>query len=69
MGNKNKYIQFDKSFLEEVEEFGYTLGSFTTEAYMLNPSSNHEVWVYEYNKRKYWIRKHNGELIEFRDIT
>ena len=69
MGNKSKYVQFDKKFLEEVEEFGYVLGSFSTEAYMLDPSANHEVWVYELNKRKFWIRKHNGQLMEFREIT
>ena len=69
MGNKSFYIQFDEKFLKEVEEFGAVLGSFTTEAYMLNPSSNHEVWVYELDKRKFWIRKFEGKLIEFREIT
>lgn len=69
MGSKSFYIQFDKRFLKEVEEYGYVLGSFTTEAFMLNPTENHEVWVYELDKRKFWIRKFNGDLIEFREIT
>ena len=69
MGSKSFYIQFDKSFLEEVEEFGAVLGSFTTSAYMYNAPENHEVWVYELDKRKFWIRKFEGKLIEFREIT
>ena len=70
MGNDNsKYIQFDESFLKEVEEFGYVLGSFTTKAYMSNASENHEVWVYELDKRKFWIRKFEGQVKEFREIT
>lgn len=69
MGSKSFYIQFDKSFLKEVEEFGYVLGSFTSDAYILDCHDDHEVWVYELDKRKYWIRKYNGELVEFRDIT
>ena len=68
MGNKSMYIQFDKSFLKEVEEFGAVLGSFTTKAFMYNATENHEVWVYELDKRKFWIRKFEGELIEFREI-
>lgn len=69
MGNTSSYIQFDEKFLEEVEAFGVVLGSFSTEAYMLNPSANHEVWVYELDKRKFWIRKYEGQLMEFREIT
>ena len=66
---KNAYIQFDEEFLKEVEEFGAVLGSFTTNAYMYNAPENHEVWVYELDKRKFWIRKFEGKLIEFREIT
>jgi hypothetical protein len=69
MGNKSWYIQFDENFLKEVEEFGYVLGSFTTEAFMYKAPENHEVWVYELDKRKFWIRKFDGKLIEFREIT
>lgn len=69
MGNKSKYIQFDVNFLKEVEEYGYVLGSFTTKDYMFNATENHEVWVYELDKRKFWIRKFEGQLIEFREIT
>ena len=69
MGNKSMYIQFDKSFLKEVEEFGAVLGSFTTKAFMLNATEDHEVWVYELDKRKFWLRKFEGELMEFREIT
>ena len=69
MGNKSKYIQFDINFLKEVEEFGYVLGSFTTKDYMFNATEDHEVWVYELSKRKFWIRKFEGGLIEFREIT
>ena len=66
---KNTYIQFDDEFLKEVEEYGYVLGSFTTKDYMFNATENHEVWVYELDKRKFWIRKFEGKLIEFREIT
>lgn len=70
MGNeKNWYIQFDEAFLKEVEEYGYVLGSFTTEAFMYKATENHEVWVYELDKRKFWIRKYEGKLMEFREIT
>ena len=69
MGSKSFYIQFDKSFLKEVEEFGAALGSFTTKAFMYNAPEDHEVWVYELDKRKYWIRKFEGQLMEFREIT
>lgn len=69
MFNKTAYIQFDETFLKEVEEFGVVLGSFTTKAFMFNPSEDHEVWVYELDKRKFWIRKFNDNIIEFREIT
>ncbi len=69
MGNKSAYIQFDEKFLREVEEFGAVLGSFTTKAYMFNATEDHEVWVYELDKRKFWIRKFEGSVIEFREIT
>lgn len=68
MGNKSRYIQFDEKFLQEVEEFGAVLGSFTTKAFMLNATEDHEVWVYELDKRKFWVRKFEGKLIEFREI-
>jgi hypothetical protein len=69
MGNKSKYIQFDEKFLREVEEFGYVLGSFTTKDFMLNATEDHSVYVYELDKRKFWVRKYEGQLIEFREIT
>lgn len=69
MFNKTAYIQFDETFLKEVEEYGAVLGSFTTKAFMFNPTEDHEVWVYELDKRKFWIRKFNGDIIEFREIT
>jgi hypothetical protein len=69
MGNKSKYIQFDEKFLREVEEFGYMLGSFTTKDFMLNATEDHSVYVYELDKRKFWVRKFEGQVIEFREIT
>lgn len=69
MGNKSKYIQFDDKFLREVEEFGYVLGSFTTKDFMLNATEDHSVYVYELDKRKFWVRKYEGQVIEFREIT
>ena len=66
---KSTYIQFDEKFLKEVEEFGAVLGSFTTKAYMFNATEDHEVWVYELDKIKFWIRKFEVKLIEFREIT
>lgn len=63
------FIQFNTDFLKEVEEFGYVLGSFTTKAFMFNATEDHEVWVYELDKRKFWIRKYEGQLMEFREIT
>ena len=69
MGNKSAYVQFDKKFLEEVEEFGAVLGSFTTKTFMYNATEDHEVWVYELDKRKFWVRKFEGQLMEFREIT
>ena len=69
MGNKSKYIQFDEKFLKEVEELGFVLGSFTTKDFMYNATEDHSVYVYELNKRKFWVRKFEGQLIEFREIT
>jgi hypothetical protein len=69
MGNKSKYIQFDEKFLREVEEFGYVLGSFTTKDFMFNATEDHSVYVYELDKRKFWVRKYEGQVIEFREIT
>jgi hypothetical protein len=69
MGSKSKYIQFDEKFLREVEEFGYVLGSFTTKDFMFNATEDHSVYVYELNKRKFWVRKFEGQVIEFREIT
>ena len=63
------FIQFNMDFLKEVEEFGYVLGSFTTKAFMSNATEDHEVWVYELGKRKFWVRKFEGQLMEFREIT
>lgn len=62
------FIQFNTDFLKEVEEYGAVLGSFTTKAFMLNATEDHEVWVYELNGKKYWIRKFEGQLMEFREI-
>lgn len=62
------FIQFNMDFLKEVEEYGAVLGSFSTKAFMLNATEDHEVWVYELNGKKYWIRKFEGQLIEFREI-
>jgi hypothetical protein len=69
MGNRSRYIQFDDKFLQEVETFGYMLGSFTTKDFMLNATEDHSVYVYELNKRKFWVRKFEGQVIEFREIT
>lgn len=66
---KSKYIQFDETFLKEVEEYGAVLGSFTTKDYMFNATEDHAVRVYELDKRKFWIRKFEGRVIEFREIT
>ena len=52
------FIQFNLDFLKEV-----------TEAFMLNATENHEVWVYELDKRKFWVRKFEGQVMEFREIT
>lgn len=69
MGNKSKYIQFDEEFQKQVEEFGYMLGSFTTKDFMFNATEDHSVYVYELDKRKFWVRKYEGQVIEFREIT
>lgn len=66
---KNAYIQFNEEFLKEVEEFGFVLFCFTTKDYRFNATEDYEVWVYELDKRKFWIRKYAGQLIEFREIT
>jgi hypothetical protein len=66
--SNTKLIQFNMDFLKEVEEYGFVLGSFTTKAFMFNATEDHEVWVYELNGKKYWIRKFEGQLIEFREI-
>jgi hypothetical protein len=68
MGNKSFYIQFNEKFLREVEEFGAVLGSFTTKDFMYNATEDHSVYVYELNNRKFWVRKFEGQLIEFREI-
>ena len=65
---KNAYIQFDDEFLKEVEQYGFVLGCFTTKDYMFNATENHEVWVYQLSNRKFWVRKFEGKLIEFREI-
>lgn len=62
------FIQFNMDFLKEVEEYGAVLGSFTTKAFMFNTTEDHEVWVYELAGKKYWIRKFEGNVIEFREI-
>jgi hypothetical protein len=69
MGNKSRYIQFDEKFLQEVEEYGAVLGSFTTKDFMYNATEDHSVYVYELAKRKFWVRKFEGKVIEFREIT
>lgn len=43
MFNKTTYIQFDETFLKEVEEYGAVLGSFTTKDFMFNATEDHEV--------------------------
>lgn len=68
MGNKSRYIQFDEKFLQEVEEYGAVLGSFTTKDFMYNATEDHSVYVYELDKRKFWVRKYEGKLMEFREI-
>lgn len=65
---KNAYIQFDDEFLKEVEQYGFVLGCFTTKDYMFNATENHEVWAYQLGNRKFWVRKFEGKLIEFREI-
>jgi hypothetical protein len=63
------FIQFNIDFLKEVEEYGYVLGSFTTKDFMYNATEDHSVYVYELDKRKFWVRKFEGQVIEFREIT
>jgi hypothetical protein len=63
------FIQFNMDFLKEVEELGYVLGSFTTKDFMFNATEDHSIYVYELDKRKFWVRKFEGQVIEFREIT
>ena len=59
----------DMKLCREVEEYGYVLASFSTDAFLINCPESHVVYVYEFNKRKFWLRKYNGKVMEFRDIT
>ena len=61
--------QIDEVLYKEVEEYGYVLCNFSTKAFMFNATEDHEVWVYQLGNRKYWIRKFEGKLMEFREIT
>lgn len=63
-----KFIQFNTDFLKVVEEYGAVLGSFTTKDFMINATEDHSVYVYELHGRKFWVRKFEGQLIEFREI-
>lgn len=63
------FIQFNIDFLKEVEEYGYVLGSFTTKDFMYNATEDHSVYVYELDRRKFWVRKFEGQVIELREIT
>jgi hypothetical protein len=62
------YNKIDEARCKRVEEFGAVLASFTTKAYMFNATEDHEVWVYELDNRKFWIRKFEGKVVEFREI-
>lgn len=62
------FIQFDTDFLKEVEELGYVLGSYNTKDFMSN-APEHSIYVYELDKRKFWVFKSEGKLIEFREVT
>ena len=59
----------DRDLCKDVEDYGYVLASFSTDAYLIDCPENHVVFVYEFNKRKFWVHKHNGVVIEFREIT
>lgn len=63
-----KLGQFDLELLSEVEEFGCVLGSFSTDAFLLDCHESHSVVVYELHNKKYWVRKYEGEVKEFREI-
>ena len=63
-----KLGQFDFELLSEVEEYGCVLGSFSTDAFLLDCKENHSVVVYELDNKKYWVRKYEGEVKEFREI-
>jgi hypothetical protein len=67
--NNTAFIQFNTDFLKEVEEYGAVLGSFTTKDFMYKATEDHSVYVYELDKRKFWIRKFEGQLMEFREVT
>ena len=63
-----KLGQFDLELLSQVEEYGSVLGSFSTEAFLFDCKENHSVIVYELDGKKYWVRKYEGEVKEFREI-
>lgn len=63
-----KLGQFDLESLTQVEEFGCVLGSFSTDAFLLDCPESHSVVVYELDNKKYWVRKYEGEVKEFREI-
>lgn len=63
-----KLIQFDLDTLALVESYGFVLGSFSTDAFLLDCKENHSVVVYELDNKKYWVRKYEGEVKEFREI-
>ena len=67
--NHAALIQLNIDFIKEVEEYGYVLCSFTTKDFMLNAAEDHSVYVYELDNRKFWVRKFEGQVIEFREIT
>lgn len=56
----------DENLVKELEDYGVVLGQFSIEDSLLE---EHEVIVYELDKRKYWIRKFNYEVVELREIT
>ena len=56
----------DEILCKELEEYGSVLGQFSMEDSLLE---EHEVIVYELDKRKYWMRKLNYEVVELREIT
>ena len=66
--NYLKQSQFDEELCKEVEEYGFVLGSFSTDAYLCGCTESHSVIVYELDKRKFWVRKYEGKVVEFREI-